>query len=100
MCWRCWGKFGEDVACVVEMAVCEAELMEAVKEPGGAGGFVEGWGGNADDVELPLAELWLVEVQPVKGSVDGGEGCQAGDAALGGGGGGHQDSASAVEISG
>ncbi len=59
--------------------------VEAVEEPGGAGGFAEGWGGDADQLELPLAELGLVEMQPVEGAVDGGEGGEAGDAALGGG---------------
>ena len=84
-----WGEFGEDVAGVVEVDVGEAEGVEAVEEPGGAGGFAEGWGGDADDFELPLAELRLVEVQPVEGAMDRGEGGEAGDAALGGGGGGH-----------
>jgi len=64
-------------------------LLEAVEEPGGAGGFAEGWGGDADQFELPLAELGLMEVEPVEGSVHGGEGGEAGDAALGGGGSGH-----------
>ena len=64
--------------------------MEALEEPVGAGGFAEGWGGDADYFELPLAELGLVEMEPVKGSVDRGEGGQAGDSALGGGCGGHQ----------
>ena len=63
-------------------------MAEAVEEPGGAGGFAEGWGGDADEFELPVAELRLVEVQPVEGAVDGGEGGEAGDAALSGGGGG------------
>ena len=83
---RIRGEFGQDVAGVVEVDVGEAELLEAVEEPGGAGGFAEGWGGDADDLELPLAELGLVEVQPVEGAVDGGEGGEACDAALGGGG--------------
>jgi hypothetical protein len=89
MCRRCWGEFGEGVAGVVEMDVGEAELLEAVEEPGCAGRFAEWWGGDADDVQLPLAELRLVEMQPVEGSVDSGECGEAGDAALGGGGGGH-----------
>ena len=72
--------------------------MEAVEEPGGAGGFAEGWGGDADEFELPLAELGLVEMQPVEGSVDGGEGGEAGDAALGGGGGGHSESTSIFDV--
>ena len=61
-------------------------MVEAVEEPGGAIGFSEGRGGDADHFELPLAELGLVEVQPVEGAMDGGEGGEAGDAALGGGG--------------
>ena len=87
---RGWGKFGEDVAGVVEVDAGEAEVVEAVEDPGGAGGFAEGWGGDADDFELPLTELGLVEVQPVEGAMDGGEGREAGDALLGGCGGGHQ----------
>jgi hypothetical protein len=35
---------------------------------------------------LPVAELRLVEMQPVEGSVHGGEGGEACDATLGGGG--------------
>ena len=57
--------------------------MEAVEEPGGAGGFTEGWCGDADQFELPFAELRLVEVQPMEGAMDGCEGGEASDAALG-----------------
>ena len=64
-------------------------MVEAIEEPGGTGGFAEGRGGDADDVELPLAELGLVEVQPVEGAVHGGEAGEACDATLGGGGSGH-----------
>ena len=61
--------------------------MEAVEEPGGAGGFSpKGGDGDADELELPLAQLRLVEVQPVEGAVDCGECGQAGDAMVGGGG--------------
>src|SRR5271170_2283653 len=87
-------EFGEGIAGVVEVDVGEAEVAEAVEKPGGAGGFAEGWGGDADQLELPLAELRLVEVQPVEGAVDCGEGGEASDATLGGGGGGHQYSTS------
>ena len=76
------GQFGKDVAFFVDVDVGEAELLEAVEEPGGAGGFAEGWGGDADDVELPLAELRLVEMEPVEGAMDRGECGQARDAAL------------------
>ena len=65
--------------------------MEAVQDPGGAGGFAEGWGRDSDEVELPLAELGLVKMEPVEGAVNGGEGGESRDAALGrgcGGGGG------------
>jgi hypothetical protein len=65
------------------MDVGEAELLEALEEPGGTGGFAEGWGRDADDLEEPLAELGLVEMQPVEGAMDGGEGGELGDAALG-----------------
>ena len=80
----CRAEFGEGVAGVVEMDVGQAELLEALEEPGGACGFSEGWGGNADEFQLPLAELGLVEMQPVKGAMDSGEGCEARDAALSG----------------
>ncbi len=89
-------QFGEGVAGFVEVDVGEAEVTEAIEEPGGAGGFAEGGGGDADEVELPLAELGLMEMQPVEGAVDGGEGGEACDAALGGDG-GHQESTSASE---
>jgi len=68
--------------------------MEAIEEPGGAGGFAEGRRGNADDFELPLAELRLVEMQPVERAMHRGEGGEACDAALGRRGGGHQYSTS------
>ena len=70
--------------------------MEAVEEPGGAGGFAERRRWDANDFELPLAELGLVEVQPVEGAMHGGESGEACDAALGGGGGGH--SSTSIEI--
>jgi hypothetical protein len=79
--------------------VGEAELLEAVEEPGGADGFAEGWRGNADEFELPLAELGLMEVQPVEGAMHGGEGGEMCDAALRGGGGGHQEFTSTSEVS-
>jgi len=56
--------------------------VEPVEEPGGAGGFAEGRSGDADEIELPLTELWLVEVKPMEGAVDGCEGGEASDAAL------------------
>src|ERR1700721_4266381 len=76
------------------MNVGKAKLVEAVEEPCCAGGFSEGGGGNADDVELPLAKLRLVEMQPMKRAVDCGERGEMCDATLGGGGGGHQYSTS------
>ena len=82
-------EFRQDIARIVEVDIGQAELLEAVEEPGGANGFAEGWGGDAHDLELPLAELGLVEVQPVEGAVNRGEGGEACYAALGRGGGGH-----------
>jgi len=87
-------EFGEGVTCVVEMDVGEAEVSEAVEEPGGAGGFFEGRRGDSNHFELPLAELRLVKVQPVEGAMDGGKGCEARDTTLRVGGGGHQYSTS------
>ncbi len=86
-------ELGEDVAFVVEVRIVEAELPEAVEEPCGAGLFAEGWCGDADELELPLAKLGLVEMQPVEGSVHGSERSEPGDTALGGGD-GHQYSTS------
>ena len=80
------GEGGEGVAGGVEVGVGEAEGGEAVEEPEGAGLFAEGWGRDAEDFKMPLAELKLVEVQPVERAVDGGEGGEARDAELGGGG--------------
>jgi len=57
--------------------------VEAIEKPGGTGGFAEGRSGDTDEFELPLAEPWLVEVKPVEGAVDGCEGREAGDTALG-----------------
>ncbi|MCU1225826.1 MAG: hypothetical protein JWQ42_3919 [Edaphobacter sp.] len=57
--------------------------MEAIEKPGGTGGFAEGRSGDTDEFELPLAKPWLVEVKPVEGAVDGCEGREAGDTALG-----------------
>ena len=68
------------------MGVGEAEFGETLEEPGGAGLLGEGWGGDGEEVELPEAELGLVEVQPGEGAVHGELGGEAGDAVLGGGG--------------
>jgi hypothetical protein len=71
------------------MDIRQAEMMEAIKKPCSAGRFCEGGRGDADHLQLPLAKLGLVEVQPMKGPVHRGEGGEAGDALLGSGGGGH-----------
>jgi hypothetical protein len=84
-----WLQLCEGVAFFVEVEVGEAELVEAVEEPGGAVVFGEGGRGDANELELPLAELGLMEVQPVEGAMDGGEAGEPGDSALCGGG-GHQ----------
>jgi hypothetical protein len=68
----------------------EAEAVEVFEEVGGSGGFAEGRGGDADKLKLPLAELGLVEMKPVEGAMDSGDGGEACDALLGGRGGGHQ----------
>ena len=54
------GEFGEGVAGGVEVRIGEAELLEALEEPGGAGLLAERWRGDAEKLELPLAELRLV----------------------------------------
>ena len=61
----CWLRgigceFGEGVALRVEVDVGEAELVESVKEPGGARGLVEGRCRDADEFELPAPELRLM----------------------------------------
>ena len=76
------------------MGIGEAEVVEAVEEPGCAGGLVEGWGGDVDEFELPFADLGLVEMQPVKGAMNCGESGEMADATLSGGRGGHQYSTS------
>jgi hypothetical protein len=58
--------------------VGEVEVGEAGEEPGGAGGFAYGWGGDAQDLKLPFAQLGLVEMQPLEGAMDGGIGGEAG----------------------
>ena len=78
------GEFGEGVADVVDADGGEVEVVKAIEEPGGAGGFVEGGRGDAGDFELPGEDLRLVEVEPVEGAMDGGQGGEVGDAALGG----------------
>jgi hypothetical protein len=86
---RCrWGgwEFGEGVAGCVDVGVGQAELLEALEEPGGAGLLAEGWGGDAEHFEVPFAELGLLEVQPVKGAMHRWGGGEARDAELGGGG--------------
>jgi len=79
-------EFGEGVAGGVDVGVGEAELPETVEEPGGAGLFAEGWGRDAEKFELPLAELRLVQMQPVERAMHRGCGGEACDAELGGGG--------------
>jgi hypothetical protein len=80
-------EFCEDVAFVVEVDVGEAELVEALEEPGGAGVLGKGGRGDADQFKLPEAELRLVQMQPVEGAVNGGEAGEAGDSTVSGGGG-------------
>jgi hypothetical protein len=75
---RC--QFGEGIAFFVEVDVGEAQLIEALDEPGGSGGFSEGWSGDSDHLQLPLTELGLMEMQPVECPVNGGESGEAGDA--------------------
>jgi hypothetical protein len=82
-------EFGNGVAFAVEVGVREAKLVEATEEPVGAVVFAEGWGWDADELELPGAELRLVEMQPMEGAMDGSESGESCDSALGGGG-GHQ----------
>ncbi len=62
------------------MDVGEAEGAEAVEEPGGAGLLGEGRRGDGEHLELPQAELRLVEMQPVEGAMDGNQAGKAADA--------------------
>ena len=79
------GEFSESVAGVVEADVRETERLEEGDDGVGAGALAEGRRGDGDEVEEPLAELGLVEMQPVEGAMDGGRGGEGEDASLGAG---------------
>jgi hypothetical protein len=91
-----WEELGEGVAFAVEVWVREAKLAKAMKEPGCAIVLGEGRGGDADKLKLPLAELRLMEVEPVEGAMDWSESSEAHDSALSGGD-RHQKRTSALE---
>jgi len=75
----------EGVAFVVEVNVGEAEGTETIEEEFGALLFVKGGRGYADDVEQPVTDLRLVEMQPVKGAMHRCESCQLRNPLMGGG---------------
>ena len=79
------GKFGEGVAGGIQVRIGEAELAETFEKPCSAGLLAKGWGRNAEKLELPLAELKLVDVQPVEGAMHRGRGGETRDAELSGG---------------
>src|ERR1700761_528048 len=87
------GKLGEGVADGVDVRVREPEVGEAFGEPGGAVGFAEGRCGDGDDLAVPALQLELIEMEPVKGAVDGAMGGESGDASVGGGSGGRRHEA-------
>ena len=76
-------QFGEDVADGVEMRVVETKLAEAGEEPGGAGGFGERRSRDGEQLQLPAAELRLVQMEPLEGAVDAAVGGEGGDAGQG-----------------
>ncbi len=79
-------QLAERIAFLIDVDVTEAELGETGGEPGGAGGLPERGGGDGQQLELPEAHLGLMQVQPMKGAVDGKVGGEARDAMLGEGG--------------
>ena len=80
---RCGREFGERVARIIDMGIGQPELLEALDEPGRAGGLAEGRRGYAKQFELPAAHLLLLQVQPVERTMDGGGGGKPCDAKLG-----------------
>jgi hypothetical protein len=62
----------------------EAEFGEFLEEPCGAGGFAKGRGRYSEELELPAAELGLVQVQPGKGRMELAVRGESGDAGVGG----------------
>jgi len=76
------GEFGESIAGCVEVRVVEAEVAEALQEPAGASGFGEGRGGYAEELDVPAAELLLVQMEPTKGPVHAGVRAELGDASV------------------
>src|SRR6185312_8528157 len=85
-------QLGQRIAFFVQMNIAQTKLDEAVEEPVSPGRLPEGRRGDADHLYLPLPELRLVQMQPVKGAMDRGQLGKAGDTLMGGR--GHQYSTS------
>ena len=88
------GEFGEGIAEVIEAGIAETEGGEVLEYDGGASGLGEGRGGDADELEQPLANLGLVKMEPAEGAMHRWRSGEREDAALGAGcpggdGGGH-----------
>jgi hypothetical protein len=66
------------------VGIRKAERLESLKEPGRAGLLTEGRRRDPQQFHLPLAELELMQVQPVEGAVHRGRGGETRDAKLSG----------------
>jgi hypothetical protein len=57
-------KFGESVSDFIDMSVPQPKLFELAEEPVSSRPFAE-WGGrDGEKLQLPAANLWLVQMQP------------------------------------
>ena len=65
------------------MHIAEPELAEALEEPGRAGALAEGGRRDGEHLQQPLPQLRLVQVQPMEGAVDRGQGGEPADALVG-----------------
>jgi len=82
----CGGEFGQSVAGLVNVRIGEAERMESLQKPRGARLLAERRSGDAQDFQLPPAELQLMDMQPMERAMDRRGGGEARDAKLSGGG--------------
>src|SRR5882757_9335727 len=63
----------EDVAGFVDTDIVEAKFAETLGEPFAAGGFSEGWRGNAGQFHLPALEFGLGGAKPIASLLDLGD---------------------------